>query len=206
METKSDELALKRREEIINACEKLYGTMTFKDITIKEIGKETSFSRTSIYNYFQTKEEIFLALMKREYEKWIDSLNEIYSKNDILIGNELASLIANSLEERHNLLKLLSMNLYDIEENSSIERLVDFKKCYKTAILSLGNIVDKFCKYMDEEEKHDFIYSFLPFMFGIYPYVYITDKQKTAMETAGIDFPQPTVYELAYKFLEKFLK
>lgn len=48
-----------RREETINACEKLYEKENFKDITIKQIGEKTSFSRTSIYNYFQTKEEIF---------------------------------------------------------------------------------------------------------------------------------------------------
>ena len=60
-----------RREEIVNACEKLYQTMSFKEITIKEIGNATSFTRTSIYNYFQTKEEIFLALLQREYELWI---------------------------------------------------------------------------------------------------------------------------------------
>ena len=46
-----------RREEIINACEKLYENNNFKDITIKNIGEETTFSRTSIYNYFHTKEE-----------------------------------------------------------------------------------------------------------------------------------------------------
>ena len=171
MENKSDELAVKRSEEIINACETLYETMKFRDITIKEIGAETSFSRTSVYNYFQTKEEIFLALMKREYTKWINSLNEIYDKNSCLDKHSLASLIAHSLEKRHNLLKLLSMNLYDIEENSRIERLVDFKKTYKAAISALKNILDKFCKYMTDEEKQKFIYSFLPFMFGIYPYV-----------------------------------
>lgn len=60
-----------RKEEIINACEKLYHTMSFKEITLKEISRETTFSRTSIYNYFQTKEEIFLALLKREYDLWI---------------------------------------------------------------------------------------------------------------------------------------
>lgn len=32
--------------------------MSFKDITLKDISRETTFSRTSIYNYFQTKEEI----------------------------------------------------------------------------------------------------------------------------------------------------
>ena len=55
------ELIAQRREEIINACEQLYQTMNFKDITLKEIGAVTSFTRTSIYNYFQTKEGIFLA-------------------------------------------------------------------------------------------------------------------------------------------------
>ena len=56
------ELIAQRREEIINACEQLYRTMSFREITLKEIGKITSFSRPTIYNYFETKEEIFLAL------------------------------------------------------------------------------------------------------------------------------------------------
>lgn len=66
----SKELTVSRKEEIITACEELYKTMSFKEITIKEIGNATSFTRTSIYNYFQTKEEIFLALLQREYERW----------------------------------------------------------------------------------------------------------------------------------------
>lgn len=70
----SPELTNARKEEIIAACEKLYETMSFKDITIRDIGNATSFGRTSIYNYFQTKEEIFLALLQREYEIWISDL------------------------------------------------------------------------------------------------------------------------------------
>ena len=46
------ELIAQRREEIINACEQLYRTMSFREITLKEIGKITSFSRPTIYNYF----------------------------------------------------------------------------------------------------------------------------------------------------------
>ena len=61
----SEELTLARREEIVNACAALYETMGFKEITIRDIGEKTSFTRTSIYNYFQTKEEIFLALFQR---------------------------------------------------------------------------------------------------------------------------------------------
>ena len=78
----SPELTASRREEIVNACEKLYKTMNFKEITLKEISVETSFSRPSIYNYFQTKEEIFLALMQREYELWAAELNVLAAKNE----------------------------------------------------------------------------------------------------------------------------
>ena len=119
-----------RKEEIINSCEKLYENTSFKDITIKSIGEETTFSRTSIYNYFQTKEEIFLALLKREYERWIDDLNEIYKQNMDLTKEVFADKLAHTVAKRKNLLKLLSMNMYDMEENSRMEELIEFKKAY----------------------------------------------------------------------------
>ena len=73
----SEELTNARKEEIINACALLYETMGFKDITLRDIGARTSFTRTSIYNYFQTKEEIFLALLQRESEAWIEAVERI---------------------------------------------------------------------------------------------------------------------------------
>ena len=77
-------LVAKRREEIINACEQLYQTMSFKEITIKEISGVTSFSRPTIYNYFQTKEEIFLALFEREYDRWNEDLSALLENNEAL--------------------------------------------------------------------------------------------------------------------------
>ena len=65
------------KEEIINACETLYKTMSFKEITMREFANATSFTRTAIYNYFRTKEEIFLSLLAHEYERWADELDAI---------------------------------------------------------------------------------------------------------------------------------
>jgi hypothetical protein len=50
-----------------------------------------------------------------------------------------------------------------------------------------------------------FIYIFFPFMFGIYPYTAVTDKQKAAMKDAGIDYVYQTVYQLSYKGLIRLL-
>ena len=194
-----------RREEIINACEKLYKTNSFKDITIKHIGEETSFSRTSIYNYFQTKEEIFLALLQREYEKWIDELNEMCDKNENLTKDLFASNLAHTIEKRPTLLKLLSMNLYDMEENSRVEALVEFKKTYGIALKTVKRCLDKFSTTMNEEEKKEFLFSFFPLMYGIYPYAFVTDRQKEAMKKAKVPFEYLTIYDIAYKGILKLL-
>lgn len=202
----NDEIVEDKKEEIIKACEELYKETSFKDITIKGIGEQGRFSRTSIYYYFQTKEEIFLALFKQEYEKWIKDLEEIYNKNEELTKESFADKLAHTIEKRKNLLKLLSMNLYDMEENSRIEELTKFKEAYGRAVKMVKKCIDKFFKEMTEKEKDKFIFSFFPFMYGIYPYAEVTEKQKEAMKNANVPFKSQTIYEITYNGLLKLLK
>lgn len=206
MSINSEELINTRKNEIVKACAELYKTKSFKNITIKDIGSITPFTRTSIYNYFQTKEEIFLSLLKSEYQLWIEDLNMIISSNDILSKEELSHEIAKSLEKRVNLLKLISMNLYDIEENSRLEHLVEFKVVYGKSIETVGKCIDKFCADMNTSQKDEFIYLFFPLIFGIYPYAVITEKQRKAMSLANIDFKSTSIYDIAYNGILKLLK
>ena len=194
-----------RKEEIINACEKLYENNNFKDITIKSIGEKTTFSRTSIYNYFQTKEEIFLALLKREYERWIDDLNEMYEQNQEMTKELFADKLAQTVAKRKNLLKLLSMNMYDMEENSRMEELIEFKRAYGNAIKMVRKCVDKFFNKMSDSEKEEFIFLFFPLMYGIYPYAEVTEKQMQAMEVANVPFKYLSIYDITYKGILKLL-
>ena len=201
----SPELTEARKEEIINACEKLYQTMSFKEITIKEIGSVTSFTRTSIYNYFQTKEEIFLALLKREYELWIASLKQTMEQVGTMTKDEFAHMMAHSLEERAQLLKILSMNHYDMETGSRPEHLAAFKVAYGESIQTVMACLQQYFPDMTVAQKQDFIYTFFPFMFGIYPYTFVTEKQRTAMEQAGVNYVFMTIYEITYNCVRKLL-
>ena len=199
------DLITQRREEIINACEQLYRTMSFREITLKEIGNTTSFSRPTIYNYFQTKEEIFLALFQREYERWNENLTAILEENETLSKAELADRIAASLAGREQLLKLLSMNIYDMEANSRQELLTAFKRAYGRSMELVSALLRKYCPDMSAADIQNFIYTFYPFMFGIYPYTTVTEKQRVAMKEAGIDYVYQTVYELTYGCLSRLL-
>ena len=194
-----------KREEIINACEQLYQTMSFREITLKEIGNITSFSRPTIYNYFETKEEIFLGLFEREYDRWNEALTDILNGNEQLTKKELADHIARSLAGREQLLKLLSMNNYDMEANSRQELLNSFKQSYGRSMHLMCMLLGKFCPDMNVTDIQNFIYTFFPFMFGIYPYTAVTEKQKAAMKEAGINYVYQSVYELTYSCLIRLL-
>ena len=198
----SPELTASRKEEIINACEKLYQTMSFKEITLKEISIETSFSRPSIYNYFQTKEEIFLALMQREYELWAAQVNTLAEEHDIMSANDFAAALAHSLEKHEQLLKLLAMNHYDMEENSRPERLTEFKVAYGASLDAVRVCVRKF---FPETDCESFIFVFFPFLFGVYPYSVTTEKQLGAMREAGMEFRIHSIYEIIYSCVMQLL-
>lgn len=199
----SEQLTKEREDEIINACAKLYESMSFKEITIKEIGNITSFKRTAIYNYYNTKEEIFLALLKREYEQWTQELYAAANGEKSFTRNEFAEFLAHSLEGRETMLSLLSLNLKDMEDNSHMEKLIDFKKAYGETMKAVMKCLDKL--NMSEQEKNDFIYSFFPFMYGIYPYAVVNEKQSKAMAEANINYRYMSIYEIALLGTKKLL-
>ena len=201
----SPELTSARKEEIISACRKLYETMSFKDITLKEIGQQTSSTRTSIYNYFETKEEIFLALFAQEYELFAEDLDRLLEQREMLSPDELSSELAHALERRPLMLKLLSMNLYDMEANSRMERLVEFKKAYGESSAAVDRCLKKFVPDLTEENRQTFLYAFLPFVYGLYPYTVVTEKQRLAMKEAGIPYVYMSTYEMAYTFIRTLL-
>ena len=205
MKKGTPEQIAQKREEIINACEQLYSAMSFREITLKEIGSITSFSRPTIYNYFETKEEIFLALFKREYDRWNEQLTAILEENDQLTKAQLADRIAQSLADRPQLLKLLAMNNYDMEANSRQELLTSFKQSYGGSMRRMTMLLTKFCPDMSVTDIQNFIYTFFPFMFGIYPYTSVTENQKKAMKEAGINFAYQSVYELVCSCLNRLL-
>lgn len=202
----SEELTQARKNEIINACAELYETKNFKDVTLKDIGAKTSFTRTLIYYYFHTKEEIFLALLQREYEAWIEDLSAMRRDHQKMTVDQFAEELAHSLERRSRLLKLMSMNHYDMEANSRMENLVAFKTAYGNSMRAVTCCLEKFFPRMTVSDMQGFIYAFFPFMFGIYPYTVVTDKQKEALNLAQANYVFLSIYEITRSVVVKLLQ
>ena len=202
----SPRLTQARMDEIISACATLYETRGFKEITLKEIGAATTLTRTGIYLYFETKEEIFLALLAREYDAWVGEMRDIMARREVMSRREVADALARTLTDHPRLLRLLSMNLYEMEANSRPERLSAFKRSFGASLDTVDRMIRKYIPQMDEAARKRFLYAFFPFIYGIYPYTSVTEKQKDAMREAGIPYVYLSAYEITRNCLTKLLE
>ena len=110
-----------------------------------------------------------------------------------------------TLERRGCLLKLMSMNLYDMEANSRTENLAAFKRAYGGSLEAMTRCLEKFFPDMSAQDIRGFIYCFYPFLFGVYPYTAVTPKQREAMALAGVRRPRLSVRTLVEDFTARLL-
>ena len=155
--------------------------------------------------HFETKEEIFLAILQKEYWSWVEALNRESEEHDTMTKEMVAEVIARTLCDHPQILKIVSMNHYDMEANSRLERLIEFKKSYGATLKAVDRLLTKFCRDMTAQDRQDFLYSFFPFIYGIYPYTVVTEKQKRAMEQAIVPYVYYSAYDLTYQFVKKLL-
>ena len=92
-----------------------------------------------------------------------------------------------------------------MEENSRLEQLVEFKTAYGESTAAVDRCLEKFVPELGEDGRQTFLYAFLPFVYGLYPYTVVTDKQRQAMQEAGIPYRYMSTYEMAFSFIRTLL-
>ena len=96
----------------------------------------------------------------------------------------------------------------DIMKMKSAEEIIKYaaEKNIQIDAPEAEKLLEKFCPDLSDEDISRIIYIFFPFMFGIYPYTDVTEKQMKAMSDAGIEFQYQSVYDIVYKCLIALLK
>ena len=61
-----------RQQNIIKAAEKLFLANGYEDTTMNQIATESEFSKGTLYNYFKSKDDLYLAIGTKAYEIIID--------------------------------------------------------------------------------------------------------------------------------------
>lgn len=190
-----------RKNEIIYACKKIYINEGYEGVNLKKISEMTSFTRPAIYNYYKTKEEIFLDILKEEFSLWKKDLLYRYSEISEHTREEFCTVLSDSLCERTILLELLAVHLNIIENNSRLEQLVEFKKTVYKFFDVLKETIELFFPNKNANLKEEFFNVFLIYINGLYPHMFHSKIQQKAMALAGKPAIQKDLKEICRRDL-----
>ncbi|GHV93732.1 hypothetical protein AGMMS50293_00520 [Spirochaetia bacterium] len=198
---RTEEQISSRQEEIINACDVLFGQYGYEGVNFKAISALTSFKRPTIYLYYKTKDEVLLDLLKREMLDWEAALKTEFDAAETLSKEQYCGVFTNTVAPHDKMLRLLAILNTNIEKQCSLEKITEFKREANGVFEVIWESLDKFFPQAGEEKKQFFMPSFLAYIFGFYPLAHPTQKQIEAMALAGLSYRQLDFKDVYYRSL-----
>lgn len=185
-----------RKKEIIEAVNNMFDELDYQDISMKTISEHISIARSSLYYYYNSKEEIMLDLLKDNYLNFLEDIRLAILKKENVINN-ITYIYLNNLR----LLKIISIHLMDIETHVSLDKLVNFKKNFVNSFKNLFNSFKESYPTLKESDIKIMTDSLIMLTHSLYPMIHPNENQKKAMEIVGM-----TVCDDPYSFCYNYLK
>jgi len=200
---RSAEQKEQRISEIIDATARLFEKHSFEDITFALIAKEADFTRSNLYKYFNTKEEVFLELIKHDIAKWRDEVVDTF-KNKRRSLKEFSKMWVDIQIKHKRMIELLTILYTTLEKNSSLQSLISFKKKTLGEFGLLAEVLMDILPSFTMETMYEFLFSQLALSIGTCPMLNLTEVQKEAMDTVGM-VSDPQFYKTIYSNSVEYL-
>jgi len=205
---RTDEQKEQRIAEIIDATARLYETQPFDAITFVSIAKTANFTRSNLYKYFNSKEEIFFEFLKQDVIRWRKDLVKTISKKNRYSVDEFAAVWL-KVQGRHGRMQDLISILYDfLEKNASIERMVDFKRLAKEEYAIVTELLCNLFSTLSPQKAVKFLNMQLAVFIGLYRMTNLSAAQKEVLaypEFKHLKVDYPVYYQECVKYLLKGL-
>jgi len=126
---RTDENKNERKEAIYKAAFSLFKKNGYDKVSFNGIAAEAGFTKSNMYRYFSSKEEIFLNIFANLFEAWFENytkqLQGLKENEDI---QKFAKAWVSSMMADPDFLDLIPLLMVSLEKNSSFEQLVVFKR------------------------------------------------------------------------------
>src|SRR5437867_317791 len=118
-----------RRDAILRVARRLFERGTFADLTMAELARRAGLAKGTVYLYFETKEELFLAVLEDLLQAWFDDVDR---RLDGLGGKASPERVARGLADavagQETLTRLLTVLHTSLEHNITRARVLRFKQ------------------------------------------------------------------------------
>lgn len=127
---RSDEDKQERRNAILTTAWRMYTRdPSFAAFTMAALAKQAGLAKGTLYLYFRTKEELFLALLEGGFDAWFDVIDaRLDGGRGEWTPEDGAEVVVRSLRGRETLARLLSIQPAIVEHNVEFEAALRFKR------------------------------------------------------------------------------
>ena len=189
---RTEEQVEQRIREIQDAAARLIKILPYEKVTLQRIAKELNFTRSNVYRYFTSKEEIFLSLYVVDTQNWCDEIEEEITGP--LAIEDFADTWVTILLKQERFLELSSLLAISLEKNSSEEVFRNTKTELSRVFFRVIEIISKALPELDNAGIAEFIQTQQVLLMGAWPLGQVLPVHKDIlrdmnMEYMLLDFP-----------------
>jgi AcrR family transcriptional regulator len=182
-----------RREAILAAARELAGERAVREISLGDIARRVGLAKSNLLRYFESREDIFLRLLLREWESWRAGLTECVGSGEAT-ADSVATTIARTIAERPLFCDLISEMSAVLERNVSAATVQAFKSRTLDMVDDLGAVVAGCIPDLDGQRGRETIAAALIITAGLWPianpapHVTAIFAEDPALTRAHVDF------------------
>jgi AcrR family transcriptional regulator len=143
LRARKEEDKIARREAILAVAGRSLGRRQYARVTMAEIAERCGLAKGTLYLYFSTKEELFLAALEIEVAAWFDAISEELIMRGRIDPRSFAEVVHRTLVNRGTLTDLLPLLHTVLEQNIDSETALRFKRMLRDKLVAGAAVVER---------------------------------------------------------------
>ncbi|HVN54690.1 MAG TPA: TetR family transcriptional regulator [Anaerolineaceae bacterium] len=143
---------LERRQAILAAGRELFDQASYSEISMESVSKRANLAKGTLYLYFKTKEELFLALLEQELESWFDEMDAwLAGARETGLPptlREFASILSQSLAQRSLAVRLIAISETILESNIDYPTALRYKLLLHSRMAVTGAALESLLPFL----------------------------------------------------------
>ncbi len=197
---RSAEQKSERLQEILSAAEVLLQEKSFHRINIADVAKKAGMAKGTVFLYFKTKEELFFRIASKEFEKWFDAMDRLFteaSSGRLKPSKDKVLKTLRHILAQQPLLPRLSAILHIVlEQNIGYKEALEFKRMLSKRLSGTGALLEKCLPYFKPGQGVTFLFWMYALVIGFThiaepaPVMKKIFEKEPELRTMQIDFGQ----------------
>lgn len=135
-----------RRQVILEAARQRFGQVPYEAISMSQVAEMAGLAKGTLYLYFKTKEELFLALLEQEFAAWFDEIDALLqgwqADGHVCSVEEFVDQLGQLLARYPTAVRLIVISQAILEHNIDFPVALAFKQVLHARMAQTGALLE----------------------------------------------------------------